>query len=224
MKKLLVTGLALGIGMATAAYAGIDGSGHDFGTTPGGAFSTADNEICIACHTPHNAYGPGPGFTNNLVPLWNHQTTVATFQVYTSPTGTLNATVGQPAGVSLACLSCHDGTIGVFAYYEPSTGNISDPTVLPATSTALLGTDLSNDHPVSFTYNTALATADGELYDPSTAIGVAPGTIDNTMLFNGNMECGSCHDVHNTRTPAGVGYLLLKDNTDSALCLTCHNK
>ncbi|MDX1811541.1 MAG: hypothetical protein R3240_06310, partial [Gammaproteobacteria bacterium] len=43
--------------------------------------------------------------------------------------------------------------------------------------TSNLGTDLSNDHPVGFTYNTALANADGEIKDPATSsnIGVRVG-------------------------------------------------
>ena len=65
----------------------------------------------------------------------------------------------------------------------------------------------------------------------STYTGPAPAN-DDIQAFRlqfwenvrGTNRCGSCHDVHNTATPAGVGYLLIKDNTDSALCLTCHNK
>jgi predicted CXXCH cytochrome family protein len=207
MKKLFV--LTLSVFLATGAFAAITGSAHDFS-----ANGWANNEICLPCHTPHNAKQGA----DNLVPLWNHDVTATNpFTLYSSPTGTLNAgPLGQPAGVSKACLSCHDGTIGVDVYGN----NTPVPTMIAAT--ADLGTDLSNDHPISFTYDTALATADGELIDPSSAgsSGLG-GTIQNDLLFSDQMECGSCHDVHNT---AAVASLLRKSNAASALCLTCHDK
>jgi len=89
---------------------------------------------------------------------------------------------------------------------------------------ANFGTDLSNDHPVSFTYNNALATADGGLHPPTTQSSGLGGTISADMLFgtaSDQVECASCHDVHNA---ANIPALLLKPNTGSALCLTCHAK
>ena len=80
-----------------------------------------------------------------------------------------------------------------------------------------MGTDLSDDHPISFTYDAALATADGELATPS------GGTVGTLPLFGASsdqMECATCHDVHDDTN----GNFLLMDNTASALCLTCHNK
>jgi len=206
MKKLFV--FALSVLLATSAFAAITGSAHDFS-----ANGWANFEICLPCHTPHNAKTGA----DNLVPLWNHNVTAAAFTVYTSPTGTLNAgALGPPAGVSKACLSCHDGTIGVDVYGN----NTPAPTMIGAGFN--LGTDLSNDHPISFTYDTALATLDGELIDPSSAgsSGLG-GTIQNDLLFVDQMECGSCHDVHNT---AAIDPLLRKSNAASALCLTCHDK
>jgi len=41
------------------------------------------------------------------------------------------------------------------------------------------------------------------------------------MLIGGQVQCASCHDVHNG---SGVEKLLRKTNVASALCLTCHNK
>jgi predicted CXXCH cytochrome family protein len=123
--------------------------------------------------------------------------------------------MGQPDGSSKLCLSCHDGTVALENFGGVTTGTTE------ITGDALMGTDLSNDHPVSFTYNTALATADGELEDPSTGLSGLGGTIDDDMLISGKMQCSSCHDVHNT---AGINYMLLKSNSASALCLTCHIK
>jgi len=208
----LTVGLVLVCGLASAQGT-IVGTAHDFTDTGW------TGEICLPCHTPHNAYSfaPAAGTTNKLVPLWNHTQTGSTFTVYTSPSGTLNATdVTQPAGVSRACLSCHDGTVALDAF-GGATGGVF------IGGEANLGSDLSNDHPVSFTYNTALAAADGELHDPSaTGSGISPsGTISDDMLFNNKMECGSCHDVHGT---PGLPAFLIKTNAGSALCLTCHNK
>lgn len=183
------------------SYAAISGSAHDFS---GQAWS--GGRICIVCHTPHHA-----DTTVADSPLWNHAVTTATFTPY-SGNGTLDATVGQPDGVSKLCLSCHDGTVAVDSF-GGTTG-----TVL-ITGNANLGTDLSNDHPISFTYDAALATADGELTTPQ-----SNSTVDGVLpLFNGKLECASCHDVHNTAS-AGNPSLLLDTTAGSALCLRCHVK
>jgi predicted CXXCH cytochrome family protein len=40
-------------------------------------------------------------------------------------------------------------------------------------------------------------------------------------LFGGNVECASCHEVHNS---AGQASLLVMDPVNSELCLSCHDK
>ena len=195
MKKLL--GLAIVfLFAAPVAVAGITGTAHDLS---GNGWGT--NQICIFCHTPHNAKTP------QLIPLWNHASTTQTFTLYTS--ATLNATPGQPAGVSKACLSCHDGVTAIDSYGTGTGTHLM-------TGTAKLGTDLSDDHPVSFTYDAALATADGGLVSPASASQVVAGI----PLFATKLECGSCHAVHdNTNSP-----FLRASNAASALCLKCHVK
>ena len=84
-----------------------------------------------------------------------------------------------------------------------------------------LGTDLSNDHPISLGYDTALATADGGLHDPATASSGLGGTINDDLLLGGKVECASCHDVHNS---SNLPKLLVKSNAGSRLCFTCHSK
>ena len=75
---------------------------------------------------------------------------------------------------------------------------------------------------MSFTYDSVLAAADVELKNPATALsGVRTGTIAKDMLFADQLECASCHDVHNSY---GQPKLLVKSNAGSALCLTCHIK
>ena len=186
---------------ATRAMAGITGSDHDFSTE---SWNTT-GQICVVCHTPHNA-------NSGITPLWNHATTTSTFTVYTSPS--LDAAVGQPSASSKACLSCHDGTVALDSFG----GNTGSTTM---TGDRNLGTDLVNDHPISLGYDTALATADGGLYDPATASSGLGGTINDDLLLGGKMECASCHDVHNS---TNLPKLLVKSNASSALCFTCHSK
>lgn len=184
----------------------ISGTEHDFS---GQGWGTT--EICEPCHTPHNS-----DLTVSDAPLWNHEVTTSTFTPYSSTT--LNATVGQPNSNSKLCLSCHDGTVALDSFG----GNTGTHFISGA---ALIGTDLSNDHPVSFVYNAALATVDGGLYDPSTQTTSLGGTIEEDLLFgtsgSATLECASCHDVHNGY---GNAHLLLISNDASAFCLTCHDK
>ncbi|QNN24254.1 hypothetical protein HED60_18910 [Planctomycetales bacterium ZRK34] len=155
---------------------------------------------CAWCHVPHNA------MDDQAVPLWApYRDSTSLTDYYASPT--MDATVGQVDGASKLCLSCHDGTQG---YVYPS----------------LVISDLAHSHPLSFVYDTALATADGELNDPST---LEPGVLD----ANSKMQCTSCHDVHvsyvarpylrwpyeNTVDDSGIPSL-----NNAAFCRKCHMK
>lgn len=200
-----------------AAIGTIVGSKHDFSATgPNATYKGAGTQVCVYCHAPHNAAAIN-------APLWNHAQSVATYTLYTSAiSSTLNATTGQPGQVSKLCLSCHDGTVAVDSF-GGATG------LKMVTGSPLIGTDLSNDHPVGFTYDTALSTTDGGLKDPATAsvtIGTAnTGLINAKMLFGGKMECASCHDVHNSTAGTAVESKLVRITTaGSALCIACHNK
>jgi len=198
---------------------GLLNSHHDFH----GAFWSG-NEFCKPCHTPHNANMEVPNS-----PLWNHQVTASSFQVYTSPT--LNSLPGQPTGHSKLCLSCHDGSVAI----ENHSGNTNGTHYV---NFGNLTTDLTDNHPISFEYSTALAQADGSLHDPCTTPSGLGGSIKEDLLENGYMQCTSCHDVHITRNTQGcischqihngtmttTSVSLWKSNDGSALCLTCHNK
>ena len=207
--KVLMTVIAVAViavlGAGQQASANIVGSVHDFSSL---AFTT---EICVVCHTPHNA-----DLSVSDAPLWNHEVTTSTFTVYSS--GTLDAVVGQPDGVSKLCLSCHDGSVAVDNFGGTTLGTTFVGTL---NADAELGTDLTNDHPVSFIFDAALATSDGELFDPTSTSSGLGSTIDADMLFAGKVQCASCHDVHDKDEN---GFLLRKVNTGSALCLTCHDK
>jgi len=205
----------------STAIGDIRNTHHDFG----GATWTG-NQICVPCHTPHNA-----NLSVTAAPLWNHAITTATYTVYTSPT--LNAIMTQPAGLSKLCLSCHDGTVAIDSF-----GGLTGTRTMPFRGN--FGTNLRKHHPVSFPYDSALAAADGELHDPSTRITALGGTINQDLLFAGRLECASCHDVHVSRGSGNCtdchnshfGTILAEgstkslriDNQNSAFCLTCHVK
>lgn len=204
--KTLTTILSI-LMISSIAFAGsITGSAHDFS----GKSWNSTGEICVVCHTPHNAQ---TGVTD--APLWNHEVTTTTFTIYN--TATFDATGGQPNGASKLCLSCHDGTVAIDNFGGTTNGSNF------IGGGKNLGADISNDHPVSFTYDDALATADGELHAPSSTNSGLGGTIADDLLIGGSMECSSCHDVHNTDAVNGTK-LLVKTNSGSALCLTCHAK
>ena len=200
--RLVVAAACLLI-VAGSAITGIAGSDHDFSSQGWSA-----GKICSPCHTPHGA-------TTSVAdaPLWNHEVTAATYTLYSS--STLDSSVGQPEGRSKLCLSCHDGTVAIDNF-----GGFAGGTVL-IPGKAAIGTDLADDHPISLTYDTSLASADGELHDPATTITALGGTIADDLLIGGRLECASCHDVHDT---SGNQDLLRIDNSGSALCLTCHDK
>ena len=210
-KSGLLAGALLLLAVQPNMAGTITGSAHDFTSK-----AWSGGRICVACHAPHN--------TNTSVTdaaLWSHALSTATYTLYSS--ATMNAAMGQPSGLSKLCLSCHDGTVAVDSF-----GGRTGTTLL--TGGDSVGTALNNDHPIGLTYNTALASADGSLHDPSTksvTIGsggqTKTGTIAATMLYNGKLECSSCHDVHNTFT-AGSGNLLKISDAGSAMCLACHNK
>jgi len=187
------------------AYGSLKGSPHDFS---GKGWSGGD--LCITCHTPHNA-------KNGQIdaPLWNRNATTTNYTVYKS--NTLKAQVGQPTSTTKLCLSCHDGSIAVDSF-----GNLAG------------GTKYQNDfnngnlnshsplHPFSFIYDSALATAVGTIYDPTTKITELGGTIAQDLLMGplkNRFECTSCHDIHNKYNRNKI---LKIPKTNSRLCLTCH--
>lgn len=135
---------------APPSDAQIAGTAHDLSGRGWGS-----TEICIFCHVPHNAGSTGQ--------LWNHALTTQTFQLYSNTvSSTFNATTSQPGGASKLCLSCHDGTVALDSFgAQTGTHFIS--------GTRNLGADLRNDHPISFTYDGTLASADGGLVAPSRA-------------------------------------------------------
>lgn len=179
---------------------GIVNTKHNLNNYPG--VHIPGNQVCLPCHTPHNALKSGEA---NV--LWNHAETNQTFTMYSS-------TAGQPEGPSKMCLSCHDGVTAIDNYG----GNGGTGIVI--TGPAKLGTDLSNDHPIGIEYPTNLP---AQYNDPSTfAAGIGNGPGVQLVQINGvsRVECTSCHNVHNN----GLGNFLRVPVQESYICLQCHIK
>jgi len=178
---------------------------------------------CSNCHTPHHA-------RSGEVPLWSpkYYNNNTQYTLYDSPT--LDADVQQPTGASRLCLSCHDGSYDHVDATEGEDTNGSGH----ATN---LGTDLSNDHPISFNYD-AVAAADEHVKVSSSPAGIGAKTIADILDTSGMMQCSTCHDVHES----GLGPNLLRwdlytgpadpdtgeptfsGRAESTMCRTCHDK
>lgn len=204
MKKFIIAIMCLAL-YSQFGFSQITGTAHDLSSQGWNtAVANPTNRVCGSCHTPHNA------LVVTGAPLWNHASTATVFTLYSGTN--LDATdLGQPAGTSKLCLSCHDGTVGLDNFAPISTN------VNMIAGVANVGTDLSNDHPVSFTYDAALVAADGALHPITDPFGA--GTIAD-VLFSGKMECASCHNVHDDTFTK----FQRMDNTNSELCITCHVK
>ncbi len=82
-----------------------------------------NEEICIFCHTPHGGRSNVGGAVGHA-PLWNRRlSNPMNFTPYTSPNYDAQDRLGapgRPKGVSLACLSCHDGAVAFDALINSS--------------------------------------------------------------------------------------------------------
>lgn len=208
-------------------------------TTTGGPV-----EVCVFCHTPH---GGRTDVAGGAAPLWNRDLSTAFYAVYNSPNfDAAGTTPGTPKGVSVACLSCHDGTVAFDALINfggsGSTDNINftgpfvdpdntfketDRSVGGPSPFPNLGTDISNDHPISMEIPCTTDPQFGEIC----------ANIDTTLLTNGKVsylrrgdtstlptdirdrirayptvsgkayiECASCHNPHEATSTRFLRY------------------
>ncbi len=190
MKKLFFAFAAWAFiaSFSTTSFATIQESPHDLSDD-----NLGTAKLCEFCHVPHNP------LSQDNAPLWNHTNSTQTFTFYDGSTG-------LATGITLMCLSCHDGVTGIDAF-GGRTGTTNLGTKFPG-SNAIIGTDLHDDHPVSVIYTGE----SGKFKDISDSIVV--------RLFDGKVECASCHNPHLTDNKK----FLRSTNDESALCLTCHDK
>ena len=181
--KAWLTGLTLfGVLCSTiisSASAGIAESVHNLGVTGTGPSAnggernqfTGTAEICVFCHTPHG------GDSSAAAPLWNrHLGSPSRFSTYDQlGTSTFDAKIADVGSVSIACLSCHDGTIALDSMInEPGSGadnpgfsagtwrgDDNEPggvgendnrAKLKSGIVQNLGMDLTNDHPIGMQF------------------------------------------------------------------------
>jgi predicted CXXCH cytochrome family protein len=178
--------------ISVVVMAGVKGSKHDFS-----AEGWSQEQLCLPCHIPHDATA------TTGAPLWARSADPGRRYVITGQEGL--AAVGS---ASAMCLSCHDGTTASDTF-GGATGSV---TISNPRAVIGKGGDLSTDHPIGVEYPSA-----DRGFQPTNLV-KARGTI---QLPGGQVECISCHDVHNQ---SGFPYMLVEDNKGSNLCLACHNK
>jgi len=233
MKRILSIAFSfvLILGVATVTWAAIAGTPHDVNVMVYGGGT--DLEMCAMCHTPHSGTGD--------YPLWNREQAAQTYTMYDSPTFDMTAQTTLKAPSSL-CMVCHNGVASTLVNY-PGSGSPANPdydfdnSYLSAPWSDL-GTNMTDDHPISFTY------APGQDYDnngfPAVGTGVSgrryvDGALTDYPLYGGTsgspgseFECASCHAVHHTPSdsynPATTGevYFLRISNLGSRMCTDCH--
>lgn len=200
-------------------------------------------EVCVYCHTPHGAS------TTTDAPLWNRPTPAGPFTLYSSPT--MDTVPGSPSGVSLACLSCHDGTIAVDAVLNAPGGGANTSGPWYGVSAAPRhwrmkgggvhgGGECGLCHAGGWGHNALMSYLTTDLRDDH-PISMSYPTPAQDPAFNvpPDAEKGwgagssaeiklysgkvECPSCHNVHDP-GVVPFLRKPNANSALCLTCHIK
>lgn len=207
---------------ATLASGGVALTKHNLSVSgPGPIKSPTEKQICIFCHTPHNADPRAPLWNRNLDAAQNYVMPWSdTLQAYPSSGG-----APQPDGFSKLCLSCHDGTIALGAVRSRATEVpvSGGPTLAPG-SPGYLGTDLSGSHPVSFVYDDALAIENNAAGDMPLRMPSTLNDPDVKLDANGKIQCTTCHDPHDdSNYVAGrVPHFYVKPSW-SAVCLTCHD-
>jgi hypothetical protein len=246
MKKLTLL-LALGatvVLMPSASKATIVGSVHDF--TPTGGFGAAAtnglarfkwggspgtdaasfyNNPCQVCHIPHKAQT----YSISHAPLWNHALSKSTYITYDANNSATYKGGTITLGSSIACLSCHDGSVAInqTAGYSGAnaTNSLNGAAVFtPSFAIETVGgaSDLRNMHPIGVSYSDCVANGDTELQPIGS--GLLPKMLKGVKS---TVECASCHDIHETIGNAGktpYDHALIVPLENGQLCLTCHNK
>lgn len=209
-KYLVITAAILVAGIGAWAADDITNTPHNLALGSGGIEDDTETRICVFCHTPHHAAPSAP--------LWNHTLPSQTYAEYDSTvsvTMDMAVDVNAATGVSLMCLSCHDGTVAMGSMLNFGNAGTLATTQLTNASAAFMGTDLTSEHPVGILYDTA-----------QDANFNAAGTQTSAILYSNDggttnyVECGSCHNPHE----ATLTNFQRVDNAGSVLCLDCHIK
>jgi predicted CXXCH cytochrome family protein len=208
MRKMSVSILVVAVVVllsASMAMAAISTTKHNLSSSTTNSIKGDIQEICVYCHTPHGG--------DTTIPLWNRSVGTIAVTPYssTSMSVPMSSTIG---GVSRACFTCHDGVTSINSLANYNNGAYTGAnTIIPVTSFSNLGTVMTNDHPVGVPMIPSISSG---YIDPGTT-----GAIARTFGTTHTVECASCHDVHGA---SGQPLFLRAANTESAICLSCHNK
>lgn len=222
---------------------------HDFRVTSTKAtaaqISGASASLCGYCHAPHIPTGgimkPLWIRTAAADKNWGRYESSTMDATMVDPSV---STGNQHHNVSNMCMSCHDGSsMYVAAAYaggkRPFAGatpwttfqnrTVQDAGTAGRDRNRLVGgtayTSLAHTHPVNFDYDAALIAADGGLYAPLGTYGTSGkymmdmDGIRYGRLFDGKMQCSSCHNPHLPSTKMVQG-----STDDGKLCVSCHKK
>lgn len=186
----------------TSTKAAVLASKHNLSVSGSGS---TGRDVCFYCHTPHSSYP-------EVKPLWNSTLSSQTYNIFVLDTPGAGPETPS-AGSSKLCLSCHDGTVApgqtVAAGTIPTGRSMGPGTVL--------GTNLTDDHPVGFQ-----PADDGEL--ASSLFLTPPTSLDPAVrLPAGRVECTSCHDPHREDIDPIARKFLVRSNSGGAICLACHD-
>lgn len=249
----LLIALLFAAGVLADSVSDVRNTKHNLSTSgPGPVKALTETQVCVFCHTPHGAENVP------AAPLWNRKLSGATYTPYLPEfSASIDATdiATSPGGSSKLCLSCHDGTLAIGSVNVANgqtnvsismTGTSPDGTMPPGEGeltgfTRRLGVNLTNDHPISFTYDTTLALTDGELRDPVSSPHIATrasGSKPLVPLDDGRLECTSCHDPHirDVDPTKSIKFLRLNrfqsvnptggafNPASDIVCLACHDK
>jgi predicted CXXCH cytochrome family protein len=194
-----------GVSAVVLADESVVNSKHDLSARgPGPIRAVHEDEVCIFCHTPHNAAPQ--------TPLWNRANPQTFYRIYES--STTDARIDQPTGPSKMCLACHDGSMAL--------GNVlTRPDTHPIVMTARtippgyadLSIDLSDDHPIGFRYDRALSNLDPQIRAPEVV------SVRLPLGAHRELQCTTCHDPHNNQ----LGDFLRITDEMSAMCVACHD-
>ena len=189
---------------------------------------------CVYCHVPPEEAGASPEQLGGIKDWNRFMPGTENYRLYSS--STIDNTTRTPSPISLLCLSCHDGTMSIdMVIFKPVTfeptndkamhmrmnsedniescGKCHNGQVAHDITVKVIGTDLMNDHPISMRY-AGLGFADPD-FRPTDS----PAGFDNGVkLYDGNVECATCHNVHNPKNE-----LFLRAKAE-VLCFTCHVK
>ncbi len=216
MKKIaLLTFVSLFVG--AMAFGAIVGSRHDLrsygGACTGGNGTQCTTQVCVYCHTPHNA-----NTDTRTKYLWNRNVNAGNYTVYD---GTYTTPLASSTAHTLQCMSCHDGvTTAIGQMLNPPSDYTGQQDTVYVTGAVNLGSDLTNDHPIDLVY---LTTNEGgplpaSTYNDSTTI--SPLQLFSLSGSTNVLTCATCHEPHNTTAFASF-LRVTPDN--SQICTTCHN-